>query len=978
MKQEINLMKMTKAVKYSITFVIALFLIIIAISVNRVTEKMEESAVNTTQNLLLKLADHIELAMSDDEKAIQNLANELSDQKEDAIKQLKSFTETYGFLNAYYVGVDGTNYDADGNLFDESKLNFTDTALREGTSGFSDAYNGSYGLWESIYQTPVVRNGQTVGALYVQVELDKYDDGDSLNFYGESGMAYLFDAQTKKIVLMPPTPNSMMAYSQRLDTVFTEMGFSEEQMNNEVYPAIDRREEIVLEGVLQEERVYLSLTSLSNHNGWYLCGIVSADEIQQEASLILTILTTVMLLMVVVMILIILLIVYEFYHHNKVKLEHLREVEMQNVIYDTIADASDGVLCIFNKDSKKCEFTFHNIERILGVKEANFMENDRILHLLLDACDATLYQQMIAGQITDSKTYQMEYQHPLLHEVRNLRIAIKPLEIRGVASYMLMMEDITQDIKLQDSLQAALANATQANQAKSEFLSHMSHEIRTPINAIIGMREIAEHHLADPEKLKDCLNKIAHSSRHLLELINDILDLSKIESGKLSLHQQDFVLSDCLSDVFIIIKTQAEAKKQEFNLKTQGILHDQLIGDEVRIKQILINLLNNAVKYTQKGGEISLEITEVPLLHKDYSNYIFLIRDNGIGMSKDFIEHIGKPFEQETNIFHKSESGSGLGLSIVKNVIAIMGGFMHVDSIQGEGTTIRVELALKHDPMVAYPCREDLINLKVLVVDDDENVLQDVSDCLNEFHVHCDVASSAKDGFAKLQQAKAEGHLYDVAIIDWKMPEENGVALTKRIRNEISKDLPVIFISAYDWSDIEAEAREAGVNDFIEKPLFTKRLYDALTRIEDQPQGSLENELPELQGKRILVVEDNEINREIAVELLQMKGMSTEIAVNGEEAVQRIQEGKPYEFDLILMDLQMPVMDGYEATKIIRAMDRDDTKQIPIIAMTANAFSEDIAHCLEVGMNSHIGKPIEVGTMYERIAKQLRERKKTI
>lgn len=968
-------MKSSRIIKILIALIIIPSIFIIWFNVQNVVDKMESSAVHTTQNLLDKLADNLEFSMANDENIINQFAKEIRIDNVDEIDdQLKNLTQSFNFLNAYFVDMNNNVYDVDGRLFEYDVTLLEETAISKGESGFCDAYNGFYGLWETVYQVPVIRNERVVGAVYVQIELNKYAEKNSMSFYGESGMAYLFDIESKNIVLMPPTPNFMMAYTQQVNAVFEELGFSAEQMKNEVYPAIERQEKLVMQGKLQGERVYLSLVSLPNHESWYLCGIVSASEIQQEATLILQILTMILVLLLVVMFMIILLIILELKHRNKVKMIHIREVEMQNAIYDTIADASDSVLCIFNQSTQRCDFVFSNIERILGMKVDAFKKDNTLLQQLLDAADKQLYDRLLNAKIHGSESYQIGYLHPVHHEIRELRITIKSLVIQDVESYLLMMEDITQDIRIQESLQSALENATQANEAKSEFLSHMSHEIRTPINAIIGMREIAEHHLNDENKIKDCLTKIAQSSRHLLELVNDILDLSKIESGKLSLHQQEFTLSDCLSDVFNIIKTQAEAKKQSFTFETEDILHDQLIGDEVRVKQILINLLNNAVKYTQKEGSISLQIKEVVFPHKDYSNYIFTIHDNGVGMSKEFIDHIGKPFEQENNVFHKSESGTGLGLSIVKNVIAIMGGYMHVESELGKGTTIKVELSLKRNNNIAYEFSDKISKLKVLVIDDDEQVLQDVSRCLNEFKVKCDVANSAKKGFALLQEAKEMNAMYDVAIIDWKMPEENGVELTRRIRSHISRDLPVIFISAYDWSDIEYEAKEAGVNEFIEKPLFTKRLYDALTRIDNVPTMTSQDGLMQLQNKRILIVEDNEINREIAVELLGMKGILTETAVNGEEAVQMFTDSKLFYYDLILMDLQMPVMNGIEATKVIRQLNREDAQDVPIVAMTANAFAEDISKCLEVGMNAHLAKPIEIDAMYECIAHQLQER----
>ena len=963
----------TRLVKMGYAGVIVLFVGIILFSVRTIMNKMEDSAVTTSQLLLTRLSENLEISMQADEDAIQYFSSMINlEDQESAKKELKKFVTDYNFLDAYYVGEDGNSYNGDGIAFDSSIF----PVLDKETLGYSDAFNGSFGMWETIYCAEVNRENSTMGHIYVRIAMNKYEKNSAMTFYGENGMAYLFDANTKKIVLMPATPSIVMAYMQDVNAVFTQLGFDEEEMETEVYPAIAHREQLVIQGSLQGQRVYLTLLSFPSHDSWYICGIVPASAIQQESGLILKILSAVLICMGIIMVLILYLVIREMRHRAQTRLKHLQEIEMQNAIYDTIGNASDTVLCVFNCETKRCETIFHNIVRILGIEVDEFLADMTKLKGLMDGADEHLYERMLQGKIHNQEVYLIEYEHPKQHEVRDIRLSIKNLEIQGKECYMLMMEDITQDVKIQESLHVALDNATQANQAKSDFLSHMSHEIRTPINAIIGMREIAAHHLEEPEKVKDCLHKIELSSTHLLELINDILDLSKIESGKLSMHNQSFLLSDCFSNVVSIIQTQAEAKHQNFHLETKEIIHDQLIGDEMRVKQILINLLNNAVKYTPEGGDITLGMEEVDSLHKAYSKFIFTIRDNGVGMSKAFLERIGKPFEQETNVFHKNEAGTGLGLSIVKNVIAIMGGTFFISSKPQEGTTIKVELSFQQDERVRYPLEKKLRDYRVLIVDDDEQVLQDVKQCLKEFHMECDLAHGFMDGFLQLQQAKEQHHLYDVAIIDWKMPDGNGIELTKKIRSSISKDLPVIFISAYDWSDIEKEARSAGVFDFIEKPLFTKRLYDALAKLLEKETSSKTYSMENLKGKRVLVVEDNELNREIAKELLEMQGMNVEMAINGAEAVEKFAASPINTFDLILMDLQMPIMDGCEASKEIRSLKREDAESIVIIAMTANAFSEDVIRCTQAGMNAHLGKPIEVNTMYACISEQLRRNQK--
>lgn len=390
----------------------------------------------------------------------------------------------------------------------------------------------------------------------------------------------------------------------------------------------------------------------------------------------------------------------------------------------------------------------------------------------------------------------------------------------------------------------------------------------------------------------------------------------------------------------------------------------------MKLKQILINLLNNAVKYTPVGGRIQLVIHEIKSINKKLVNFEFLIKDNGIGMSQEFLDRIGQPFEQEKNQFYGQENGTGLGLSIVKNIVSIMGGTMDIKSQLKKGTMVRIQLSFKEGEQDDYKDKDKLKDMRVFLVDDDPMVLQDVGAILEEFMIHVDTALTGLEAFHQIEDGFKQQNDYDVVIIDWKLPDIDGVHLTQMIREKIGREIPIVFISAYDFSEIEEEAYAVGVNDFIEKPLFKSRLYHALVSLKNETHEESYND-SSLSNQKILLVEDNELNLEIAKELLEMKGVTVVCARNGKEAVEIFKGSQLDEYQVILMDIQMPIMNGYEATQAIRLLERDDALRIPIIAMSANAFSDDVQRCLDVGMNGHIAKPISLTSITQTVIEVL-------
>lgn len=507
--------------------------------------------------------------------------------------------------------------------------------------------------------------------------------------------------------------------------------------------------------------------------------------------------------------------------------------------------------------------------------------------------------------------------------------------------------------------------ADYSNAAKSNFLSSMSHEIRTPMNAIIGMTEIAQRNIEDPGRVNDCLKKVRFSSKHLLGLINDVLDMSKIESRKMTLNMAPISLRDTMDDIVNIIQPQIKAKRQHFDIFIQNIRSEGVYCDDVRLNQALINILSNAVKYTPEEGTIYIYLDqEQSALGDAYVRTNFYIMDTGIGMSAEFLEKIWDTFSREDTDQVRHILGTGLGMSITKSLVDLMGGTIDVESEPGKGSTFCITLDLmKAD-------EEDLSQMKlpdwtVLVVDDDEQLCSSAVSNLESLGVQCEWARSGIQAVSMIRERHAQGRDYDFVLIDWKMPGQDGIQTTRMIREEISKELRVFLMSADDLGEMEEEAAKAGMEGFIAKPLFASRLYERLRKYID---GYEEQSVPadrkkediSFEGRKVLLAEDMEINWEVANEILSSTGMQLEHAVDGRECVKMFQESEPGYYDAVLMDIRMPGMDGYDATRAIRASGRPDSR-LPIIAMTADAFAGDIQKCLDAGMDDHIAKPLDIG-----------------
>ena len=523
-------------------------------------------------------------------------------------------------------------------------------------------------------------------------------------------------------------------------------------------------------------------------------------------------------------------------------------------------------------------------------------------------------------------------------------------------------------------LKEALAVANHANQAKTTFLNSMSHDIRTPMNAIIGFTSLAATHIDNKKAVADYLQKITVSSNHLLSLINDVLDMSRIESGRTKLEEKEVRLPDVLHDLRSIVHSSVQGKQLDFFIDTQDVLHENVMVDKLRLNQVLLNILGNAIKFTPARGTVSLRVIENPCPRQGYAEYEFRIKDTGIGMSLEYQQHIFEPFSREESSVVNGVQGSGLGMAITKNIVDMMNGAIAVHSEEGKGTEFTVILDLElAGEAVSQEVIPELNNMHALVADDDFNTCSSVSKMLTTIGMRPEWTTSGKEAILRTRYAKESGDEFRAFIIDWLMPDMNGIEVVRRIRSEIGEDTPIIILTAYDWRGIEEEAREAGVTGFCSKPLFLSELREVLSRpFAKREVKDVEKEVMDMsvfQGKRILLAEDNELNRELAEAIFTEAGFLLEMAENGKLALEMLQAREAGYYDLIISDIQMPVMDGYELSRQVRRLEDGKKAGIPILALTANAFEEDRQQVMEAQMNGHLAKPIDM----EEVLKTIKE-----
>ena len=653
------------------------------------------------------------------------------------------------------------------------------------------------------------------------------------------------------------------------------------------------------------------------------------------------------------------------------------EISYRDELFKKLSLNVDDVFLMLDAETAKVDYVSPNIERLLGIPWREARQDARVLAALhpkdSPERDKNYLEGLLSGQ---QREWDDEYGHLETGERRWFHIVAMGSDVEGRTKHILVMSDRTADKQVNQALSDAVAAAETANRAKSTFLSNMSHDIRTPMNAIIGFTTLALSNIDDTDRVKDYLGKTLASSNHLLSLINDVLDMSRIESGKIHLEEVEVNLSDVLHDLKTIVSGQIYAKQLELYMDVMDVTDEDVYCDKTRLNQILLNLLSNAIKFTPAGGTVSVRVRQLAGKVRGCGQYEFRIKDNGIGMSQEFAQKIFEPFERERTSTVSRIQGTGLGMAITKNIVDMMGGTIKVQTAQGKGSEFIICLPMRtqaeHRPVEKIT---ELEGLKALVVDDDFNTCDSVTKMLVKVGMRAEWTLSGKEAVLRARQSIEMSDVYHAYIIDWRLPDMNGIEVTRQIRS-LHDDTPIIILTAYDWSDIEVEAKAAGVTAFCSKPMFMSDLRETLMSALGQSQTDAAQELlpqknADFKGRRILLVEDNELNREIAQEILREYGFRVDTAENGAVAVEKVCTAAPGSYDLVLMDVQMPVMDGYTATRKIRALDDPARAKIPILAMTANAFDEDRCNALESGMNGFLSKPIVIGDLVQELHKIL-------
>ncbi|MEQ2572478.1 hybrid sensor histidine kinase/response regulator [Gallintestinimicrobium propionicum] len=901
----------------------------------------------------------------------ENLQNILSE--DEICDYIKKAQEDAGFLEFFFLSADGDYKMATGETGYLGLQENMEEEIRQGNDVIANAaVPGKSQLL--IFATPKA-HGIYQGFEYDAIAI-AYENSDIVDVLDISA----FDGNAQSFMIHPDGRVVVDHSSEAWGNVYNFFGILREHSD------MSEKEINALLGKFKAGRTDAMLLNLDGRNyylvyekadiqDWMFLGLVQADIVNASMNRLQR--STIIFVSAIVFC-IAALFISLIIQKNRTNLRRKdTEILYRDELFQKLSMNVDDVFLMLDAKTYQADYVSPNVEKLLGITVEQIHKDICILGKLYSEKQEDPEKNYLEEiQVQEQREWDFEYVHLKTGEKRWFHNIAMGSEVNGKKKYILVMSDRTSDRKMNQALSEAVRAAETANKAKSTFLSNMSHDIRTPMNAIIGFTTLAVSNIDDKKRVRDYLGKILSSSNHLLSLINDILDMSRIESGKIHLEETEVSLSDVLHDLKTIISGQIHAKQLELYMDAMDVTNEDVYCDKTRLNQVLLNLLSNAVKFTPAGGTVSVRIRQYPGTVKGSELYEIRVKDNGIGMSQEFVQKIFSPFERERTSTVSRIQGTGLGMAITKNIVNMMGGTIEVLTEQGKGTEFIVRLPFriqsKHQRIEKIA---ELEGLKALVVDDDFNTCDSVTKMLVKVGMRSEWTLSGKEAVLRARQSMEMGDAFHAYIIDWRLPDMNGIEVTRQIRS-LGDDTPIIILTAYDWSDIEVEARAAGVTAFCAKPMFMSDIRDTLMTAIGQKQAEAEAEIlptagSDFRGKCILLVEDNELNSEIAAEILNEYGFLVDTAENGAEAVEKVKNSKPGNYDLVLMDVQMPVMNGYEATKQIRALDNPALAGITILAMTANAFDEDKKKALECGMDGFLSKPIVIEELISILQKNL-------
>lgn len=797
------------------------------------------------------------------------------------------------------------------------------------------------------------------GIIVEELLLSEVANEFSITFFNDTGFSHIINNDGKILV-----HSSHRNSSRNFDNIFEvidDNGNDEEELRN-FRNALKSDQTGTARFMFRGEEYVYTYVPVKSIDGWYVMSIIPNNVIMEDAEDVVK--SSQMLLFLLAIGIVVFAVLLLFMRQNyKSILEKEQEIKYREQLFGILSNNTDDVFLMSSTDGNTVEYISPNIERVMGIPAKDVKKDLFAINRTLCSNENEIGEALMKNiEPGKSVSFENERIHEITGEHRWFNESIYYVEIDRAGKLIAVISDRTADNRNKAALEEALAIAKEANEAKSTFLSNMSHDIRTPMNAIVGLSTLLQRDSDKPEKVREHTKKIVASSQHMLGLINDILDMSKIESGKATINVSEINLAEIVEELSTIIRPQAKARGQKFDITVKDIQQEHLIGDKLRIEQIMINLLSNAVKYTHDGGNIEMIIEQIPKSTKNYAHMRFTVKDNGMGMSEEYQQIIFSPFTRETNSTTNKIQGTGLGMAITKNLVDLMGGTISVTSVQGEGSTFTVDLELRmQEKDIDKNFWKTHGVTHTLVVDDDIEVCTNIIGAMAGTGVAMQFALNGLSAVEMAKDAHNLGSDFNLVLLDWKMPDINGVEAARRIREVIPENVPIMILTAYDWSDIEEEAVKAGINGFLPKPFFLTNFKQAIEKAHLNEREADADTDRSLENKRILIAEDNEINSEILIELLEeIPGLTFKVAVNGKEALDIFTSSKSGEYDIILMDVQMPVMNGYEATKAIRSSGHPDAETIPIVAMTANAFAEDVKAALDSGMNAHVSKPVDI------------------
>ena len=930
-------------------------------SVSHLTEVFHQS-----DNMLRELTDKNLTYLHMWGENLQNTASE-----EEIRDYIKKAQEDAGFLEFYFLSADGNYKVITGETGYLGLQENIEEDIRQGNDVIANAaVPGKSQLL--VFATPRA-HGIYQGFEYdaIAIAYENSDIIDVLDISAFNGNAQSFIVHPDGRVVVDHSFESWGNVYNFFGVLRENSDMSEKEINKLSEKFKAGRTDAML--VNLDGRSYYLVYEKSDIQDWMFLGLVQADIVNASMN---SLQRSTMLLVGMIVLCIAVFFISLIIQKSRASLRRKdTEILYRDELFQKLSMNVDDVFLMLDAKTYEADYVSLNVEKLLGFTVEQIRKDIYVLGKLHPRDSENLKKNYLEGiQTSEQKEWDFEYVHQKTGERRWFHIVAMGSEVNRKKKYILVMSDRTSDRSMNQALSEAVRAAETANRAKSNFLSNMSHDIRTPMNAIIGFTTLAVSNIDDKKRVRDYLGKILSSSNHLLSLINDILDMSRIESGKIHLEETEVSLSDVLHDLKTIISGQIHAKQLELYMDAMDVTNEDVYCDKTRLNQILLNLLSNAVKFTPAGGTVSVRIRQCPGTQKGSGLYEIRVKDNGIGMSQEFVKKIFSPFERERTSTVSRTQGTGLGMAITKNIVNMMGGTIEVHTEQGKGTEFIVRLPFRiqseHQRIEKIA---ELEGLKALVVDDDFNTCDSVTKMLVRVGMRSEWTLSGKEAVLRARQSMELGDAFHAYIIDWRLPDMNGIEVTRQIRS-LGDDTPIIILTAYDWSDIEVEARAAGVTAFCAKPMFMSDIRNTLMSAigqklaEDTILPSVDSDF---RGRCILLVEDNELNSEIAVEILNEYGFLVDTAENGVEAVQKVRNSTPGNYDLVLMDVQMPVMNGYEATKQIRALDDPALAGITILAMTANAFDEDRKKALKCGMDGFLSKPIVIEELISILQKNL-------